>query len=269
MTFEEIRYELTAGVLTVTLDNPARRNAFSPLMERELRTALEMGDRDPDVRAIVLTGAGDSFCVGADMAVLEQIGDQIPLPQPPPDVDLTDFEANYGRRFSYLLRIGTPVVAAINGAIAGVGVSIALYCDIRFMVQGAKLSTSFARRGLVAEHGTSWLLPRLIGPMNALDLLLTARKIDADEAAALGLVRSLPPDRFAATVQAFAADLAANVSPRSTRVIKRQVYDALMQPLGEAASVAEREEAASFRTEDFAEGVAHFVQRRQARFTGR
>jgi enoyl-CoA hydratase/carnithine racemase len=269
VTYEQIGYEVADGVLTVTLLNPQRRNALGQVMEGELRDALEAGDRDPAVQAIVLTGSGDSFCVGADMALLEQLGDEIPLPEPPAAVDLTDFDANYGRRFSYLLRIGTPMIAAINGAIAGVGLSIALYCDMRFMVRGAKLSTSFARRGLVAEHGTSWLLPRLIGPMNALDLLLTARKIDADEAAALGLVRSVPAESFVEVVRAYAEDLAANVSPRSTRIIKRQVYDALMQPLGEALGVAEQQEAASFTSADFAEGVSHFVERRPARFTGR
>jgi enoyl-CoA hydratase/carnithine racemase len=198
MNFAHIGYEISGRVLTITLDNPARRNAYGPEMEQEMRTALEAGDRDPGVRAIIITGAGDSFCVGADMSTLASIGTEIPLPSPPskePEFE-HDFEANYQRRFTYMLRIGTPVIAAINGPAAGVGVSICLFCDIRFMIEGAKLSTSFSRRGLIAEHGSSWMLSRLIGPMNALDLLMTGRKVTAAEAAQMGLVRCLPSLTF-------------------------------------------------------------------------
>jgi enoyl-CoA hydratase/carnithine racemase len=270
MNFTHIGYEISGRVLTITLDNPARRNAYGPEMEQEMRTALEAGDRDPGVRAIIITGAGDSFCVGADMSTLASIGTEIPLPSPPPEEPDSghDFEANYQRRFTYMLRIGTPVIAAINGPAAGVGVSICLFCDFRFMIDGAKLSTSFSRRGLIAEHGSSWMLSRLIGPMNALDLLMTGRKVTAAEAAQMGLVRCLSSSTFKQDVAAFAADLAENVSPRSTSVIKRQVYDALMQDLGEACVIAERDEVLSFSSEDFTEGVAHFVERRQARFVG-
>lgn len=271
MDFQMIGYEVSDRILTITLNNPERRNAYGPQMELEMRTALESGDRDPDVRAIILTGAGENFCVGADMALLEQVGSGIPIPSPPSrEVEvIEDFEGNYQRRFTYLLRIGTPTIAAINGPAAGVGVSISLFCDFRFMIDGAKLSTSFSRRGLIAEHGTSWMLSRLIGPMNALDLLLTGRKVGAAEADRFGLVRSLPTASFQQDVRAFAADLADNVSPRSTAVMKRLVYDALMQDLGDACVIAEREEALSFASEDFLEGVAHFVQRRPAQFTGR
>jgi enoyl-CoA hydratase/carnithine racemase len=271
MNFAQIGYHVSGRVLTITLDNSARRNAFGPEMEQEMRTALEAGDRDPEIRAIIITGAGESFCVGADMSVLAAIGTDIPIPSPPAEESDPgpDFEANYQRRFTYMLRLSTPVIAAINGPAAGVGVSICLFCDFRFMVEGAKLSTSFSRRGLIAEHGSSWMLSRLIGPMNALDLLMTGRKVTATEAAQMGLVRCLPRADFTPHVAAFAADLAENASPRSASVMKRQVYDALMQNLGEACAIAEREEALSFSSADFAEGVAHFVERRPARFVGR
>jgi enoyl-CoA hydratase/carnithine racemase len=266
--YEAIGYAIADGILVITLDNPERWNAYGPVMEREMRAALEAGDADPSVRVIVLTGAGSAFCVGADMTVLEQIGDEIPLPAAPTEAAIDHFEGNYQRRFTYMLRIGTPVIAAINGPAAGVGVSFALYCDFRFMVETAKLSTSFSRRGLIAEHGTSWMLSRLIGPMNALDLLMTGRKITGREAGEMGLVRARPAETFAADVRAFALDITANVSPRSTRVMKRQVYDALMQSLGDACLAAESEEVKSFSSNDFTEGVAHFVEKRAPHFTG-
>lgn len=270
MDYKTIRYDVQGRVLLVTLDQPDQRNAMGPVMERELRTAVEAGDRDPEVRAIVLTGAGSAFCVGADMAVLDAVGGSIQLPSlaSVPAFDEDDFEANYQRRFTYLLRIGTPLIAALNGAVAGVGFSVSLFCDFRFMVDSANMSTAFSRRGLIAEHGTSWMLSRLIGPMNAMDLLLTGRKVSGAEAERLGLVRALPADGFLNQVRAFADDIAENASPRSTAIMKRLVYDALMQPLGQACMLAEREEILSFSSEDFAEGVAHFMQRRPPRFTG-
>jgi enoyl-CoA hydratase/carnithine racemase len=137
------------------------------------------------------------------------------------------------------------------------------------MAAGAKLTTSFARRGLIAEHGISWMLPRLIGPMNAMDLLLSARTVQAEEAAALGLVRVLPAEGFTEAVQARAAEIASLSSPRSTRIIKRQVYEALFQSLAEATAVANREQALCRDTEDFREGVAHYVEKRAPNFTGR
>ena len=115
---------------------------------------------------------------------------------------------------------------------AGIGLVLTLYCDIRYMAAGAKLTTAFARRGLIAEHGISWMLPRLIGPMNALDLLLSARTVQAEEAAAMGLVRVLPADGFAEAVQARAAEIANLSSPRSTRIIKKQVYEGAVPVAG-------------------------------------
>jgi len=166
-------------------------------------------------------------------------------------------------------RVGKPIVAAINGPVAGIGLCLALFCDLRLMADGAKLTTAFARRGLIAEHGSSWMLPRLVGPMAALDLLMSARTVSAGEAAQMGLVRLLPEPDFAASAHAVALELAQWSSPRSMAVIKRQVYDALTQSCTQAIEVADREMVASFASEDFREGVAHFVERRAPAFTGR
>jgi enoyl-CoA hydratase/carnithine racemase len=260
--YERLLYDVCDHVATVTLYNPEQRNAFGPVMEAELRAALNEAGSDDAVRVIVLTGQGQTFCVGADMSALQDIDDAA-LPDP------EDYQGNFGHRLTYILATPKPVIAAINGSVAGIGLSIAAYCDIRYMVETAKLSTSFARRGLVAEHGMSWMLPRLIGPMNALDLLMTGRAVPAQEAERLGLVRTLPATTFMADVMRLAHELATYSSPRCTAIIKRQVYDALFQDLGEATSISLVEELKSFESEDFKEGVAHFIERREPVFTGR
>ena len=162
-----------------------------------------------------------------------------------------------------------PIFAAINGPIAGIAVCLSLFCDFRYMAEGAKLTTAFAKRGLIAEHGSSWMLPRLIGPMNALDLLYSARTVDAAEAERLGLVRRLPADNFLQNVQATARELVTTSSPRSIGVIKRQVFQSYFQSLAEAWALADSEMIESFRSDDFKEGVSHFIEKRQAAFTGR
>ncbi len=167
-----------------------------------------------------------------------------------------------------MLRLPKPIFAAINGPAAGIGLCFTLFCDFRYMAQGAKLTTAFARRGLVAEHGSSWMLPRLVGPTHALDLLFSARAVMTDEAAAMGLVKSLPADDFLESVQRIARELVHTSSPRAIGVMKRQVYDSLFQSLDEAWRLADKEMVASFTSEDFREGVAHFLEKRPPAFTG-
>jgi enoyl-CoA hydratase/carnithine racemase len=162
-----------------------------------------------------------------------------------------------------------PIFAAINGPVAGIAFCLTLFCDFRYMAEGAKLTTAFAKRGLIAEHGSAWMLPRLIGAMNALDLLYSARMVSADEAERLGLVRQLPAENFLANVHSIARDLVMTSSPRSIGVIKRQVFQSYFESLAEAWAVADQEMIASFGTADFKEGVAHFVEKRAAVFSGR
>jgi enoyl-CoA hydratase/carnithine racemase len=168
------------------------------------------------------------------------------------------------------MSIPKPIIAAINGPCAGIGLVFALYCDLRFAASGAKFTTAFASRGLIAEHGISWLLPRLTGIANALDILFSARKFGADEAERINLVnRAYPQDTFMAAVNEYARQLVTTVSPRSLAVMKAQVWKTLYQDLNEAVAVGDAEMQKSFATADFKEGVAHFVEKRAPRFTGR
>jgi enoyl-CoA hydratase/carnithine racemase len=253
---EVVLFEVAGGVATVTLNRPDRLNAWTGELERAYFGALDECAAREDVRAIVVTGAGRGFCAGADMEDLEAIG------------------ANGGRAAhhdrrpqTFPLTVPKPIVAAINGACAGIGMVQALMCDIRFAASGAKLTTAFARRGLVAEHGMSWALPRLVGPGHALDLLLSGRVVLAEEAAEMGLVnRVLPGDELLDFTLSYARDLAANCSPAAMRSMKAQVYRDLERPLAEAVDEANRLMVDSLRAPDFQEGVMSFVERRPPRF---
>ncbi|GGC92090.1 enoyl-CoA hydratase [Chelatococcus reniformis] len=274
MTYEHILYSVDDRVATITLNRPDKLNAWTGTMEKEMRQAVENAADDAAVRAIVITGAGRGFCAGADMTLLSGItaGDRPAengAAKAPAPASNSDFDANFERRFSYLLRLPKPVIAAINGPIAGMGVCMSMFCDFRYMADSAKLTTAFARRGLIAEHGISWMLPKLVGVTNALDLLLSARTATPPELERMGLVRVLPDEDFLAAVQGIARDLVTNSSPRSIGVMKRQVYEGLFQSLDGAWAVADEEMVRSFDSEDFKEGVAHFLEKRAPAFTGR
>jgi enoyl-CoA hydratase/carnithine racemase len=278
MPYTEILYAVAEHIATITLNRPEKLNAWTFTMEKEVREAVEAAEQDPGVRAIVLTGAGRGFCAGMDMGQLGQLAGTRPIVTQLRE-SLADYvkgprrdgvRADFQKTYSYFPAIGKPVIAALNGVTTGLGLVIALYCDVRFASDQAKLSTAFARRGLIAEHGLSWMLPRLVGHAHALDLLLSARTIDAAEALRIGLVNAVfPRDRLMESVRAYAVELATMVSPRSLRVIKRQVYDALFQTLAEATDAANEEMFQSFVSDDFREGVAHFLEKRPPAFTGK
>jgi enoyl-CoA hydratase/carnithine racemase len=241
-------------------------------MEAEVRAAMLQAAADDNVRVIVLTGAGRGFCAGADMSLLQDVVARgvHPLPAQEARHSNSGGRDDFARQYSYFPAIPKPVIAAINGPAVGLGLVIAMFCDLRFASSDAKFGTAFARRGLIAEYGLAWLLPRVVGHANALDVLLSARIFDAQEALRIGLVNQVfAADKFADGVAAYARELAESVSPRSTRVIKRQVYEGLFQSLGEALDTASEEMRASLQCEDFKEGVAHFVEKRAAAFTGR
>jgi enoyl-CoA hydratase/carnithine racemase len=236
-------------------------------------------ERDENVRVIMLTGAGRGFCAGADMSLLSTVATKgLDAAQREQAVQAGagagsgegSARVDFQKKYSYFPALSKPVIAAINGPAVGLGLVIALYCDLRFASDAARFSTAFARRGLIAEYGMAWMLPRLVGHANALDLLFSARLIDAAEAFRMGLANQVYPlDVFQEKVREYAVELASNVSPRSLRVMKRQVYDAMFQTLGEAFDISEREMLASLQCEDFKEGVAHFVEKRAPVFTGK
>jgi enoyl-CoA hydratase/carnithine racemase len=267
MAYTDILYGVDDFVATITLNRPDQLNAWTSEMDADVRHAIESAAADDAVRAIVLSGAGRGFCAGADMSRLSKLSSG----ETPRSIIGSNGgkPGNFEQKFSYFLGVPKPIFAAINGPIAGIAFCLSLFCDFRYMADGAKLTTAFAKRGLIAEHGSSWMLPRLIGPMNALDLLYSARMVDAAEAERLGLVRKLPADNFLADVQSIARGLVTASSPRSIGVIKRQVFQSYFQSLAEAWAVADIEMIASFRSEDFKEGVAHFVEKRAATFSGR
>jgi enoyl-CoA hydratase/carnithine racemase len=273
MAYEQIAYDVAERIATVTMNRPERLNAWTGTMEREVRDAMEKAAADDQVRAIVFTGAGRGFCAGADMNVLADIQAapgaerrNVEAPKPFDPKSRADFHG----RYAYFPAVPKPIIGAINGPCAGLGMVMALYCDMRFAAEDTVFTTAFARRGLIAEHGISWLLPRLVGPSNALDLLLSARKVSAAEALRIGLVnRVVPQTKLMAEVRAYATELATLASPRSIRVMKRQLWDVAFQGLGEATEVANEEMRQSFLSADFKEGVAHFVEKRAPAFTGR
>ena len=255
---EVVLMTVAEGVALLTFNRPQRLNAWTDEMEHAYFGLLEDCAASEQVRAIVVTGAGRGFCAGADMRHLQE---------------LSDGNVEHGRRArerrpqTFPHSVPKPIIAAINGACAGIGLVQALMCDIRFAAEGAKLTTAFARRGLVAEHGISWILPRLAGPARALDLLLSGRVVLGQEAAELGLVnRAIAPERLLEETLAYARDLAVNCSPASMATIKHQVYADYEHALPDALAAADRLMEASFAAPDFAEGVSSFVERREPSF---
>ena len=292
MPYEQIIYSADDGVATITLNRPDRLNAWTRGMAREVMTAAHRAEEDDEVRVVVLTGAGRGFCAGADMDELGGAADEAAAALKSGAAmsaerrvsllmeQITEEEYNpenrdrtrddFRKRYSYLLGLKKPVIAAVNGPAAGLGLIIALYCDIRFASEKAKFSTAFSKRGLIAEHGISWILPRLVGLSYALDMLYSSRLILAQEALRIGLVnRVFPHESFMDEVLSYAKDLANSVSPRSLCIMKRQVVNALFQTLAEASEASDEELLWSLSSEDFKEGVSHFLEKRPPRFTGR
>jgi enoyl-CoA hydratase/carnithine racemase len=252
--------ERRGAVLVLTLNRPERLNAWTDALEDQYYARLDAAEADPEIRAIVVTGAGRGFCAGADLGDLERGA-------------TTDAAADVlrdrARPRSFPLTVRKPMIAAINGAAAGLGLVEALYCDLRFATADAKLTTAFARRGLIAEYGIAWLLPRLIGPSRALDLLLSSRVVRGEEALGLGLVdRVCEPDRLVDEAVAYATDLAAHCSPWSLATIKAQVQADLDRPFAEAVAAADELMLESFTRADVEEGVRSYLEGRAPAFPG-
>lgn len=242
-------------VAVLTFNRPDRLNAWTSELGRRYFDLLDECVADDAVRAIVVTGAGRGWCAGADMAVLERVGETEPTSQPDT------------RSATYVTTIPKPVIAAINGPCAGLGFVLAMMCDIRFAAAGAKFTSSFARRGLIAEHGVSWVLPRMIGPARALDILMSGRVFLAEEAFELGVInRVVEPGALLDEAIAYGTELAKHSSPRSMAIMKRQVWEHLELPLDAALSESIDLMNASLRQSDFREGVRSFLDRRDPKF---
>lgn len=276
MELKAIRYETADGVALVTLDRPDRLNAWTSRMEQEYRWAVDQADDDPDVRVIVVTGAGRGFCAGADMQALAKLeagarygevlgregGDEVPEVSPGAGVR-PDFDHVY----SWMLGLRKPIIAAVNGPVAGVGFVLLCHTDIRFAAAGAKITTSFARLGLPAEHGVTWMLARLVGAGRAADLLFSARVMLAEEAAEIGLVnRVFPPEQLLDETLAYARTMAAECSPSSLLTMKRQLWGDLLGSLDAAAGNGEKLLLEMLGADDFKEGVRAQREKRPPAF---
>ena len=276
MQYRDILYEVgDDGVALITLNRPARLNAWTLRMAVELRDAVLSADANSSAGVLLLVGAGRGFCAGADMELLSGAADggdggDPRGGEPDPFKDWQPRRPELESSFSWITSIDKPVVCAINGVCAGLGAVIPLYCDVRLAAQSMRMSFMFSKRGLVAEHGVSWLLPRLVGMSLANDLLLSSRFIEAEEALRSGRVSQLLHDEnFVASARAYAAGLATHVSPRSLRIMKRQLWDDQFQAFGPAVKISIEEMIESFSSEDMREGVAHFMEKREPHFSGR
>ncbi len=268
--YRELIYEVNDPIATITLNRPERLNALTGRLLDEIKHAVAAAEADERVVGIILTGAGRGFSAGADMQGLKSTAEgasraeEDRLESAPGDPSLgPDFAITY----SYLLAVRKPLIAAINGPCAGLGFVIAMLCDMRFASETAIFTTAFANRGLIAEHGISWILPRLIGPSRALDLLWSGRRFDAAEAADLGVVnRVIAPDDLLAETEAYIKDLATRSAPTSLMIMKQQVYKHLMVSLGDAMEESNSLMEESLGRQDFKEGVDSYLEKRPPKF---
>ena len=268
MELKATRYEIVGRTALITLARPKRRNAWTGRMHTEYRHSLARANRDPVVRVIVVTGdpEGRAFCAGADLGALEghaekgrydpETGDDIATPG-------YGVDPRFDADFAYHFGLDKPVIAAINGAAAGVGLVLAAFADLRFAVERAKFTTAHGRFNLPAEFGLSWILPRIVGLTHANDLLLSSRVFTAEEALGMGFLnRVLPADELLLHVFAYAEELASSVAPGSARETKRQIYRDLHGEAAAAVIEAERLLETMVRHPDYAEGVKAWMEKR-------
>lgn len=269
---DAVLYRKEEGVAVVTLNRPDKLNSVTAEIRAGLKEKLDDACKDDDVKVIILTGAGRGFCAGADMDGLAatskgQSRNEL-------EAEDRDYASNNAKGFeggfSYFPTLPKPVIAAINGPAAGVGFIMALFCDIRFAKESAIFTSAFSKRGLIAEWGVGWILPRLVGIARANDILFSARRISASEAEQLGIVnKTFSDESFDEEVMNYAKDLAKSVSPRSIRIMKEQIYNAQGETIQENLNSSMAAMLESFNSEDFKEGVDHYMEKREPKFTGK
>jgi enoyl-CoA hydratase/carnithine racemase len=271
MELKATRVEVAGGVATVSLDRPHRRNAWTGRIHTEYRWIFAELERDASVRVAVVTGSGDSFCVGGDSEALAGHAERGAYdPGTPAELANPGYgvrsELDHDLAWQWGLRF--PVIAAVNGACAGIGLALACFCDLRFGAAGAKLTTAAPKLGLPAEYGLSWVLPRLIGVTHAADLLLSGRVVLAEEAATMGLFNAVVPAAdLAATVEEHARRFATEVSPASVAATKRQLYDDLLShDVGASVETSKRLLDELVGSADYREGVAALRGKRPPKF---
>jgi enoyl-CoA hydratase/carnithine racemase len=273
MELKVTRFEVEDRIATLTLHRPERLNSWTGRMHTEYRHLLARAEVDPDVRAVVITGSGRGFCAGADTSALESHVERGAYDPGTPD-DLA--RPGYGVRpefdadFAFQFGMTKPIVAAINGAAAGVGFVIACYADLRFAVPGAKLTTAHGKLNLPVEYGLSWLLPRLIGLTRANDLLLSSRIFLSDEAMELGLLNGLfPPAELLPRTREYVRRLISSVSPGSLAASKRQIYTDQHRDAAASVEEAGRLIAEMMKQDDYREAVAAWLEKRPPIWQGR
>lgn len=264
-----IRYEVAERIATITLGRPDVLNAFDRALKEELLAALRQAARDRDVRVVVITGTGRAFSAGQDLTerlpTTDVAGTGGGAGVTPLDIELRE---RYNAIVLAIRAVEKPVIAAVNGIAAGAGMSIALACDIRIASESASFIEVFGRVGLIPDTGSTWFLPRLVGPAKALELIWTTDTVDAPTALALGIVnRVVPADQLVAETRALAARLAA-AAPLSLALAKRAVNRALEVGLAEALDYEASLQGIAGRSADHAEGMSAFIEKRPARFTG-
>jgi len=272
MDLKTTLYSVEDQIATITLNRPHRGNAWTGRMHTEYRYLLDQADKDPAVRAIILTGSGERFCVGGDSQALDGHSKKGSYDAGTP-VDIitpgSDEFAPFAEDFAYQFALSKPVIAAINGAAAGVGLVMACYADIRFAVPGAKLTTAHGPLNLPAEYGLSWLLPRLIGGARALELLLSSRKFLTDEAHQIGLIhRLVAPEHLLSETRAYAADMIARVSPEALRQSRRQTYLDFHRDIGASVREANTLLGEMVKQSDYKEAIRAFLEKRPANWSG-
>jgi enoyl-CoA hydratase/carnithine racemase len=267
--YQTILYEVKQNVLTITLNRPEKLNAFNSAMGQEIIDAISRADEDDEVRAVIFTGAGRGFCAGAD---LSKGGETFAAPQGKEENKPTSPRADSGGEVSLALYdCKKPLIAAINGAAVGIGVTMTLPMDVRLASQNAKFGFVFARRGIVPEACSSWFLPRVVGISQAAQWVYSARVFPASEALEGGLVsRVLAPEELLPAAQTFAREIAEHTSAVSVALSRQMLWKMLAAAHPREAHRIESQGVYYMgRSADAREGVQSFLEKRPARFTMR